>query len=198
MLHSSEDDEAISQTNTEGDAINFNKNRSFPDDEFSEPKTKDNQCSNSVTSKEPPEFTIAGDLPVDHEPDHAESADILESAEPQDNDIWSREKHIKLVNIIGEPLDGITTRSRVRDSDAASAHECLYVNFLSEIEMFWKKDRTKWIWKNKMDEEGVVTKNKARLVAQGIISRKGLIMKRRLHLLQDWKLSESFLHNAAK
>ncbi|GJW76277.1 retrovirus-related pol polyprotein from transposon TNT 1-94 [Tanacetum coccineum] len=40
---------------------------------------------NSVTSKEPPEFTIAGDLPVDHEPDHAESADILESAEPQDN-----------------------------------------------------------------------------------------------------------------
>nr|GEV59675.1 retrovirus-related Pol polyprotein from transposon TNT 1-94 [Tanacetum cinerariifolium] len=26
---------------------------------------------------------------------------------------------------------------------------------------------TKWIWKNKMDEEGVVTKNKERLVAQG-------------------------------
>ncbi|GKB30053.1 retrovirus-related pol polyprotein from transposon TNT 1-94 [Tanacetum coccineum] len=30
----SEDDEAISQTSTEGNAINFNKNRSFPDDEF--------------------------------------------------------------------------------------------------------------------------------------------------------------------
>nr|GEY03137.1 retrovirus-related Pol polyprotein from transposon TNT 1-94 [Tanacetum cinerariifolium] len=49
-------------------------------------------------------------------------------------DIWSREKHIELVNIIGEPLCGITTRSRVRDSESTSAHECLYVNFLSEIE----------------------------------------------------------------
>nr|GEZ51696.1 retrovirus-related Pol polyprotein from transposon TNT 1-94 [Tanacetum cinerariifolium] len=26
---------------------------------------------------------------------------------------------------------------------------------------------TKWIWKNKMDENGIVIKNKARLVAQG-------------------------------
>ncbi|GJW82712.1 retrovirus-related pol polyprotein from transposon TNT 1-94 [Tanacetum coccineum] len=33
----SEDDEVISQSSTEGDAINFNENRSFPDDEFPEP-----------------------------------------------------------------------------------------------------------------------------------------------------------------
>ncbi|GKA46874.1 retrovirus-related pol polyprotein from transposon TNT 1-94 [Tanacetum coccineum] len=49
-------------------------------------------------------------------------------------DRWSIEKHIDLVNIIGEPLAGITTRSRVRDSEAALAHECIYVNFLSQIE----------------------------------------------------------------
>ncbi|GJY09383.1 retrovirus-related pol polyprotein from transposon TNT 1-94 [Tanacetum coccineum] len=145
----SEDDEVISQISTEGDAINFNENRSFPDDEIIEPRTKDTQCSvnieyfpyesayvnttlailptfhNSVTSEEPPEFTTVDDLPAIHEPDHAESADILE---------WSRYKHIDLVNIISEPLAGITTRSRIRDSDAALAHECLYVNFLSEIE----------------------------------------------------------------
>ncbi|GKA41729.1 retrovirus-related pol polyprotein from transposon TNT 1-94 [Tanacetum coccineum] len=36
----SEDDEAISQSNTEGDAINFNENRSFPNDEFFEPRSK--------------------------------------------------------------------------------------------------------------------------------------------------------------
>ncbi|GJZ26183.1 retrovirus-related pol polyprotein from transposon TNT 1-94, partial [Tanacetum coccineum] len=166
----SEDDEAISQTSTEGDAINFNENRSFPNDEFIKPRTKDTQCSvnieyfpyvfsyekttssvmptlqNSVTSKDLFEFTIADDLAAIHEPDHAESVDILESAEPQDNvlsestsddqpasvispsakvilqnpapqDRWSREKHIKLVNIIGEPLAGITTRSKIRDSD---------------------------------------------------------------------------------
>ncbi|GKD07344.1 hypothetical protein Tco_1187029, partial [Tanacetum coccineum] len=139
-----------------------------------------------------------------HEPDHAELADILESAEPQDNVLnrWSRDKYIELVNIIGEPLAGITTRSRIKDSDAASAHECLYVNFLFEYEPNklieaieeerwviamqeelnqFERNKvwtlvpkphgktiigTKWIWKNKMDEEGVVTKNKARLVAQ--------------------------------
>ncbi|GKD88270.1 retrovirus-related pol polyprotein from transposon TNT 1-94 [Tanacetum coccineum] len=95
---------------------------------------------NSVTSKEPPKFTIADDFVAIHKPDHAESADILEFVEPQDNvlnlipqDRWSRDTHINLVNIVSELLAGITTRSRIRDSDAASAHECLYVNFLSEI-----------------------------------------------------------------
>nr|GEX24327.1 retrovirus-related Pol polyprotein from transposon TNT 1-94 [Tanacetum cinerariifolium] len=48
--------------------------------------------------------------------------------------LWSREKHIEHVNIIGEPLAGITTRSRIRDSDVASATECLYGNFLFEME----------------------------------------------------------------
>ncbi|GJY71330.1 retrovirus-related pol polyprotein from transposon TNT 1-94 [Tanacetum coccineum] len=57
---------------------------------------------------------------------------ILQTLVPQDR--WSREKHIELVNIIGESLTGITTKSRIRDSDAASASECLYVNFLSEME----------------------------------------------------------------
>nr|GFA55310.1 hypothetical protein [Tanacetum cinerariifolium] len=155
---------------------------------------------NSVTSEEPLEFTIADGPLADHKPDYAELAEILESAEPQDNvlselisndqpapiispsadvilqspvpqDRWSREKHIELVNIIGEPLAGITTRSKIRDSDATSAHECLYVNFLSNIKP------KKLI--EALDEEGCVivmqeelnqfkrNKNKARLVAQG-------------------------------
>ncbi|GJY11419.1 hypothetical protein Tco_0379604 [Tanacetum coccineum] len=137
----SEDDEAISQSNTEGDAINFNENRSFPDDEFLKPRSKVTQCpgnieyfpyipayentiptdspilQDSVSPEEPPEFTNNG---------------IPHSPVPQDR--WLREKHIELVNIIGEHLTGITTRSRVRDSKAASAHECLYFNFLSEME----------------------------------------------------------------
>nr|GEV11831.1 retrovirus-related Pol polyprotein from transposon TNT 1-94 [Tanacetum cinerariifolium] len=121
-----------------------------------------NAFRNSVTSEEPPAFTIGDDLPADYEPVHTDSADILESG-PQDNllrksisgdqpapvisssaevilqnlapqDKWSREKHIELVNIIGESLASIIARSRIRDSEAVSAHECLYVNFLSEIE----------------------------------------------------------------
>nr|GEU68116.1 hypothetical protein [Tanacetum cinerariifolium] len=48
-------------------------------------------------------------------------------------DRWSTKKHIELVNILGELQDEVTTRSKIRDSKATSVHECLYVNFLSEI-----------------------------------------------------------------
>nr|GEV63063.1 retrovirus-related Pol polyprotein from transposon TNT 1-94 [Tanacetum cinerariifolium] len=187
----------------------------------------------------PFEFTEADNHPALYKPDQTESADPFEPSEPQNNviielvsdvqrspaispsaevilqtlvpqDRWSREKHIELVNIIGEPLAGITTRSRIRDSDDASASECLYVNFLSEMEPKkliealeeegWiiamqgelnKFERnkvwtlvpkphgktiigTKWIWKNKMDENGIVIKNKARLVAQGYNQHAGI------------------------
>ncbi|GJW21318.1 retrovirus-related pol polyprotein from transposon TNT 1-94, partial [Tanacetum coccineum] len=166
----SEDDEAVSQSSTEGDAINFNENRSFLDDDFLEPRSKVTQYSTNieyfpyihayenitpadstilpdfVSHEDPPEFTIADDHPAISEPDQLELADNLEPIEiqnnvinepisdvqpspilsPSDKDIyqphvpqdrWSREKHIELVNIIREPLVGITTRSRVRDSE---------------------------------------------------------------------------------
>nr|GEX11333.1 hypothetical protein [Tanacetum cinerariifolium] len=182
----SEDDEAISQSSTEGDAINFNENRSFPDDEFLKPRSEVTQCPGNteyfpyipahenttpfespilqeyVISEDPFEFTEANNHPALNEPGQTELADLLEPAEPQTNvifepindvqpsptispsaevilqtpvpqDRWSRENHIELVNIIGEPLAGITTRSRIRDLDVASAFECLYVNFLSKI-----------------------------------------------------------------
>nr|GEW99050.1 retrovirus-related Pol polyprotein from transposon TNT 1-94 [Tanacetum cinerariifolium] len=184
----SEDDEAILQTSTEGDAINFNEVNSFPDDEF-----KDSSIPNIE------DVVLAMDEAV-----YPESAATFEST-----DRWSREKHIVLVNIIGEPLAGITTKSRIRDSGVASAHKCLYVNFLSKIEPKnliealeegWVLAMTeelnqfernkvwtlvpkpygktiiglKWVFRNKMDEEGVVTKNKARLVAKGYKLEKGI------------------------
>ncbi|GKE13219.1 hypothetical protein Tco_1416770 [Tanacetum coccineum] len=89
----SEYDEAISQSSTEGDAINFDENRSFPDDEFPEPRSKVTQCSanieyfpyilayenitltdlailqDSVSSKDPLKFIVADDHPVLSEPD---------------------------------------------------------------------------------------------------------------------------------
>ncbi|GJZ24009.1 retrovirus-related pol polyprotein from transposon TNT 1-94 [Tanacetum coccineum] len=259
----SEDDEAISQSSTKGDAINFNENKSFPDDEFLEPMSEVTQypdnteyfpyipafenttpsespiLQESVISEDHPEFTEADNHLTLNEPDQAESADLLKSAEPQNNviiepisdvqssptispsaevilqtpvpqDRRSREKHIELVNIIGEPLAGITTRSRIKDSDAALASECLYVNFLSkmvpkklvesleeegwiiamqkELNQFERNKvwtlvpkphgktiiGTKWIWKNKMDENGIVIKNKARLVAQGYNQQEGI------------------------
>nr|GEW02967.1 hypothetical protein [Tanacetum cinerariifolium] len=108
----SEDDEAISQTSTEDDAINFNENRSLPDYEFLEPRNKVTQCfanikyfpcipsyesitennftptnsipQDSVSPKEPPEFTSADDHPALNEHNHLESAVDIEPTKIQD------------------------------------------------------------------------------------------------------------------
>ncbi|GJY79207.1 retrovirus-related pol polyprotein from transposon TNT 1-94 [Tanacetum coccineum] len=124
----SEDDEAISQSSTEGDAINFNENRSFSNDEFLEPRN-------------PPEFAVADDHPAPNELDQPESADNLESAEIQDNITNKPISDDQPTSIFLPSAEGILQPpvpqdilSRVKDSEAASAHECLYVNFLSEME----------------------------------------------------------------
>ncbi|GJY68253.1 hypothetical protein Tco_0471235 [Tanacetum coccineum] len=187
MLHSVVEDDSLLQSITKGNAINFNENRSFPDDEFFKPRSELTQFLGNteyfhyipayenatpsespilqvfVTSEDPPEFTKVDNYLALNEPDQTESTDHFEPVKPQNNDIiepisdvqhsltippstavilqtlvpqdrWSREKHIELINIIGEPLAGITTRSRIKDSDAALASECLYVNFLSKME----------------------------------------------------------------
>ncbi|GKB31475.1 retrovirus-related pol polyprotein from transposon TNT 1-94, partial [Tanacetum coccineum] len=51
---------------------------------------------------------------------------------PQDR--WSRDQHIKLVNIIGNPSEGMLTRSMATKLTTALASECLFVDFLFEIE----------------------------------------------------------------
>ncbi|GJU29492.1 retrovirus-related pol polyprotein from transposon TNT 1-94 [Tanacetum coccineum] len=74
-----------------------------------------------VSPKEPLEFTNIDDHPTSNEDDHPVSADNPEPTKIQED-------------VISETLVGIITRSRIRDLEAASAHECLYINFLSEVE----------------------------------------------------------------
>ncbi|GKA98012.1 retrovirus-related pol polyprotein from transposon TNT 1-94 [Tanacetum coccineum] len=53
---------------------------------------------------------------------------------PAPQDRWYQEKHIELVSIIGNPRAGMLTRAMAKQLNAASAHECLFVDFLSEEE----------------------------------------------------------------
>nr|GEV37490.1 retrovirus-related Pol polyprotein from transposon TNT 1-94 [Tanacetum cinerariifolium] len=96
------------------------------------------------------------------------------SQTPQDR--WSQDKYIELVNIISNPGPGMLRRAMARQLNAALAHECLFIDFLSKKEP--KKTLipapygetiigSRWVFKNKRDETGIVIKNKARLVAQG-------------------------------
>ncbi|GKC71567.1 retrovirus-related pol polyprotein from transposon TNT 1-94 [Tanacetum coccineum] len=51
---------------------------------------------------------------------------------PQDR--WSRDQNIKLVNIIGDPVEGMLTRIMAAKLTAASTSKCLFADFFSKIE----------------------------------------------------------------
>ncbi|GJV09576.1 retrovirus-related pol polyprotein from transposon TNT 1-94 [Tanacetum coccineum] len=129
---------------------------------------------------------------------------------PAPQDRWSQDKHIKLVNIIGNPGAEMLTRAMAKQLSVASAHECLFVDFLSkeepkkvsealnhpgwvdamqdELNQFARNKvwilvptpygktiiGSKWVFKNKRDETGIVIKNKARLIAQCYNQQEGI------------------------
>ncbi|GKD18328.1 hypothetical protein Tco_1207486 [Tanacetum coccineum] len=62
------------------------------------------------------------------------SLSILSMVSPAPQDRWSQDKHIDLVNIIGDQGAGMLTRAMAKELSAASAHECLFVDFLSKEE----------------------------------------------------------------
>ncbi|GKD51007.1 retrovirus-related pol polyprotein from transposon TNT 1-94 [Tanacetum coccineum] len=102
---------------------------------------------------------------------------------PQDR--WSRDQHTKLVNIIGDLGEGMLTRSMAAKLIVASVSECLFADFLFEIEpkKLWTlvplpygkiAIGSKWVFRNKKDEHDTTTKNKARRVAQGYSQEEGI------------------------
>nr|GEW10035.1 retrovirus-related Pol polyprotein from transposon TNT 1-94 [Tanacetum cinerariifolium] len=143
----SEDDEAISQFSTEGDAINFNKIRSFPDDEFNEPKTSD---------------TLSFDEVV-----HLKSAATFESTDLQEDDKDEPIDDQPTLHVISPLVDSVSglPSNQFKRNKVWTLVPKPYGKTIIGL---------KWVFKNKMDEEGAVTKNKARLVAKGYIQEEGI------------------------
>ena len=117
--------------------------------------------------------------------------------------------------ILGDPLQGVKTRSSLRNicnhlaflsqiepkrfEDAE--HDKLWINAMEEeLNQFerngvWHliprpRDHpvigTKWVFRNKMDESGIVVRNKARLVAQDYNQEEGIDFDKTFALIADW------------
>nr|GFB77168.1 putative ribonuclease H-like domain-containing protein [Tanacetum cinerariifolium] len=72
--------------------------------------------------------------------------------------------------ILRDPLSAVQTRSKVNKNFEAHALVWILVEF-----PFGKKAiGTKWVYRNKKDERGVVVRNKARLVSQGHRQEEGI------------------------
>nr|GEX05320.1 retrovirus-related Pol polyprotein from transposon TNT 1-94 [Tanacetum cinerariifolium] len=104
------------------DNINIAENKRYLPDEYLhpyEPSQRHQTNSNDMSFIEPYEYP-----PL-----------LIPSVfTPAPQDRWSQDKHIELVNIIGNPRAGMLTRAMAKQLSAASAHECLFIDFLSEEE----------------------------------------------------------------
>ena len=115
--------------------------------------------------------------------------------------VWSRDHPWEL--IVGDPQAGVQTRSATRNEcfffgflsqvEPKKIEEALIdpdwvIAMQDELNQFerqkvWKlvptpKDKmvisTRWVFRNKLDEDGIVTRNKARLVAKGYSQQEGI------------------------
>ncbi|GJY12674.1 retrovirus-related pol polyprotein from transposon TNT 1-94 [Tanacetum coccineum] len=93
------------------------------------PNTKDIQIPENLSSPSVKDTSVQNTIPI---PNLSLSIPSMVTLAPQDR--WSQDKRIELVNIIGNPGAGIFTRAMSKELSAASAHECLFVDFLSEEE----------------------------------------------------------------
>ncbi|GKB59902.1 hypothetical protein Tco_0916088 [Tanacetum coccineum] len=90
------------------------------------PNTKDIQISEHLSSLSLEDTSVQNTTLIP-----SPSLYIPSMVTPAPQDRWSQDKHIELVNIIGNPGAGMLTRAMAKELSAASAHECLFVDFLS-------------------------------------------------------------------
>ncbi|GKB81001.1 hypothetical protein Tco_0947896, partial [Tanacetum coccineum] len=93
------------------------------------PNTEDIQISEHLSSLSVKDISIQNTIPIPTLP-----LPIPSMVTPTPQDRWSQDKHIELVNIIGNLGAGMLTRAMAKQLSAASAHECLFVDFISEEE----------------------------------------------------------------
>ncbi|GKC19666.1 retrovirus-related pol polyprotein from transposon TNT 1-94 [Tanacetum coccineum] len=109
--------------NTEGTHGQNVQNEQITTQSTKGPSGNNNEISVSINE------SLVPNVPQSHISNQAST-----SSHPTPRDRWSKDQHIELVDIIGDPGEGMLTRSMAAKLTTASASECLFVDFLSEIE----------------------------------------------------------------
>ncbi|GJV89580.1 hypothetical protein Tco_1533518 [Tanacetum coccineum] len=126
-----ESTDAIKFTKPSVDNINIAKSERYLPDEYLYHYEPSQRYQNfKPTSSLAKDASVQNAIPILIVP----SSSIPSIVSPVPQDRWSQDKHIELVNIIGDPRAGMLTTAMAKDLSAASAHECLFIDFLSEEE----------------------------------------------------------------
>ncbi|GJW56847.1 retrovirus-related pol polyprotein from transposon TNT 1-94 [Tanacetum coccineum] len=142
--HSAQNDEILN--NDQSEHSNHNNDNHFIDNL---PNTEDVQIFEPM-SYLAEDALVSNTIPIPTNP----SLSILSMASLAPQDRWSQDKHIELVNIIGNPGAGMLTRAMAKELSAALAHECLFVDFLSKEEPKKVSEALKHLgWDDAMQEE---------------------------------------------
>jgi len=147
---------------------------------------------------EPPEIQLTE--PKNQSVETTVGTDVINSGLPIE---WRLPKSLSLDNVIGQVQRGVSTRrllnqlcehmtfvSQVEPKTVAEALEDInWINAMhEELNQFsrtevWtlvpRSDQmnvigTKWVFKNKLDEQGIIVRNKARLIAEGYNQGEGI------------------------
>ncbi|GKC69079.1 hypothetical protein Tco_1114962, partial [Tanacetum coccineum] len=121
--HTEDDKGPLDPINTEGTHEQNVQNDQMITQPTDVPSGNNKEVSGSITEPLVPHVTLS------HITNQAST-----SSHPVSKDRWSRDQHIELVNIIGNPSEGMLTRSMAAKLTTASANECLFADFLSKIE----------------------------------------------------------------
>ena len=130
---------------------------------------------------------------------------------------WRIPRDLSVENIIRQIKESVSTRSSIsnfcshtafvsqiepKSIDEALKDEKWVKDMHEELNQFARNEvwflvpktaemniiGSKWVFRNKLDDDGMITRHKAMLVAKATIKRRELIMGKPLLLLQDWKL----------